>query len=294
MEKILKASNRKKSVMRNPAMIIIFAVFVLYALSICFVLFQGVAVSVMDGAYYGIEMLPYKKEHFKFANYVHAFRELVIPIGGNKQVTLLGMFFNSLLYAAGTSFLAVFFSSITAYLTAKYKFPGRNFLYYYAIVIMMIPAVGTGAASILFFDKLRVLDTYFMIFMFAGSFGQNYVILYATFKGVSWEYAEAAFIDGAGHFRVWLQVMLPQVLSPMFALFMVGFIGLWSDSETSLLYMRSKPTIASGLTRLSHLNSGNMSMLFAGFVISMIPLLALYIAFQETIMDIQIGGGLKG
>lgn len=283
----------KKNVMRNPAMVIIFVIFALYALSICFVIFQGIATSIMDGAYYGIEMIPYKKEHFNFRNYVEAFTNLVIPIGNNKNVTLVGMFINSILYAAGTSFLAVIFSSITAYLTAKYRFPGRNFIYYYAIVTMMIPVVGTGAASILFFKSLGVLDTYFMIFMFAGSFGQNYVILYATYKGVSWEYAEAAFIDGAGHFRVWVQVMMPQVLSPMFALFMVGFIGKWSDSETSLLYMRNLPTIASGLTRLSH-GEGDMSMLFAGFVISMIPLLALYIAFQETIMDIQIGGGLKG
>ena len=284
----------KKSIMRNPAMIVIFAVFVIYALSICFIIFQGIAVSIMDGAFYGIEMLPTKAEHFNFGNYVEAFTKLVIDIGGNKKVTLIGMFINSIIYAAGTAFLGVIFSSITAYLTAKYKFPGRNFIYYYAIVTMMIPVVGSGAASILFFDSLGVLDTYFMIFMFAGSFGQNYVILYATFKGVSWEYAEAAFIDGAGHFRVWIQVMIPQALSPMFALFMVGFIGLWSDSETSLLYMRNLPTIASGLTRLSHINSGNMSMLFAGFVMSMVPLLILYIAFQETIMDIQIGGGLKG
>ncbi|MBQ9734424.1 MAG: carbohydrate ABC transporter permease [Clostridia bacterium] len=283
-----------KKIMRNPAMIIIFVIFAIYALSICFILFQGIAVSIMDGAYYGIEMLPTKAEHFNFGNYVEAFTKLVIPIGNNQKVTLLGMFINSLLYAVGTSFLSVIFSSITAYLTAKYKFPGRNFIYYYAIVTMMIPVVGSGAASIMFFDKLGVLDTYFMIFMFAGSFGQNYVILYATFKGVSWEYAEAAFIDGAGHFRVWVQVMIPQALSPMFALFMVGFIGLWSDSETSLLYMRNLPTIASGLTRLSHTASGDMSMLFAGFVMSMIPLLILYIAFQETIMDIQIGGGLKG
>ena len=141
---------------------------------------------------------------------------------------------------------------------------------------------------------IGILDTNLMIPMFASSFGENFIILFATFKGLSWEYAEAAFIDGAGHFRVWWQVMIPQVLSPMFALFMVGFIGRWSDTDTALLFMRTHPTLASGLYEYSVRDDYNVPVLFSGFMLSMIPVLALYIAFQKTIMDIQIGGGLKG
>ena len=281
--------------MRNPAMVILFVVFALYAASILFVIFQGLAISFMDGEYYGKIMVPTKAEHFYPRNYINAFTDLVIEIGGGRGVGLVGMFINSLIYAGGTSILGVLFCSITAYVTAKYKFPGRNFIWMYSIVTMMLPVVGSGAASIRFFkDILHVKDTYFMIFMLAGSFGQNYVILFATFKGVSWEYAEAAFIDGASHFKVWYKVMLPQAISPMFALFLVGFIAKWSDAETTYMYMENQHTIASGLAYLAHMTSGDPPKMFAGFVISMIPLLALYIAFQETIMDIQIGGGLKG
>jgi ABC-type glycerol-3-phosphate transport system permease component len=58
--------------------------------------------------------------------------------------------------------------------------------------------------------------------------------------------------------------------------------------------MKTHPTIASGLYKLSHRNSYNVPVLSAGFMISMLPVLGLYVAFQKTIMDIQIGGGLKG
>lgn len=286
--KLMAKNSNKKSVMRSPAMIIMFVVFALYALSILFVIFQGLSVSLISSADYA-KGLRFTTNGFHFANYGEAFSKIVIE--GN---SLIGMTLNSLWYAGGASFFGILFPSITAYILSKYKFPGRNVLYVYAIVTMMLPIMGAAAASIKFYKNLGILDTNFMIPMFASSFGDTFVMLFATFKGISWEYAESAFIDGANHFTVWYKIMLPQASSTMVALFMVGFISRWSDSDTALLYMRTHPTIASGLYRYSIRGSYNVPTLFAGFMLSMLPVLALYIAFQETIMDIQIGGGLKG
>lgn len=277
----------KKNVMKNPAMIIMLAVFALYSFSILFVLFQGISFSLMtDGDYSDGLLLPSVPQ---LVNYVTAFDRVVV-----EKTNLIGMTLNSLWYAGGSAFFGVFFSSITAYVIAKYKFPGRSFLYGWAIVTMMLPIMGSSAAAIKFYKNIGILDTNFMIVMFASSFGQNFIMQYATFKGVSWDYAEAAFIDGAGHFRVWLEIMIPQAISTMVALFVIDFIARWSDSDTALLFMKTHPTIASGLYVYSHRNSYNKPVQFAGFMIGMIPVLALYIAFQKTIMDIQIGGGLKG
>lgn len=278
----------KKNIMRQPAMIIMFALFAVYSFSIIFVLFQGLSFSFMtSGDYSDGALIP--TSSFELKNYIEAFSRVVV-----EDTNLIGMTINSLWYAGGSSFFGVFFSSITAYILAKYKFPGRGFLYGYAIVTMMLPIMGSSAASIKFYKAIGILDTNFMIVMFASSFGQNFVMQYATFKGVSWEYAEAAFMDGASHFKVWINVMLPQATSTMVALFVVGFISRWSDSDTALLYMKTHPTLASGLYIFSHRNSYHKPIQFAGFMIGMIPVLTLYIAFQKTIMDIQIGGGLKG
>lgn len=292
--KMLEGGKLKRSVMRSPATILMFVLFFIYGASILFVVFQGLATSVIHSRYYGKIIIPTASEHFYFQNYADAFSKLAVSIGNNRKVNIIGMTVNSLWYAVGSSFFSILFSSITAYILSKYRFPGRNALYIYAVVTMMLPIMGSAASSVVFYRDLGILDTNFMILMFTSSFGDNFIMLYATFKGISWEYAEAAFIDGANHFKVWYQVMIPQAISPMFALFMVGFIARWSDSETALLYMQTHPTIASGLMELSHRESANMPLLFSGFMMSMIPVLALYIAFQNVIMDIQIGGGLKG
>jgi raffinose/stachyose/melibiose transport system permease protein/N-acetylglucosamine transport system permease protein len=278
----------KKSLMKNPAMIIMFIVFALYSFTIVFVIFQGISFSLMTpGEYSDGALVP--KTGLILANYVDAFSRVVV-----EKTNLLGMTLNSLWFAGGSSFFGILFSTITAYVIAKYKFPGRGFLYGWAIVTMMLPIMGSSAASIKFYKSIGILDTNFMIVMFASSYGQNFVIQYATYKGISWEYAEAAFIDGANHFKVWVEIMIPQAISTMVALFVVSFIGKWSDSDTALLFMKTHPTLASGLYVFSHRNSYHKPIQFAGFMIGMIPVLALYIGFQRTIMDIQIGGGLKG
>jgi raffinose/stachyose/melibiose transport system permease protein/N-acetylglucosamine transport system permease protein len=293
MEQVIKTpvkGKARKSVMRSPAMIAMSVIFWIYGLSILFVLVQGLGYSLMtDGQYSDGMIFPTKGLHL--INYVNAFSKLVDTESGTN---LLGMTLNSLWYAGGSSFFGILFSSITAYILSKYRFPGRNALYMYAVVTMMLPIMGSAAASIKFYHDIGILDTNFMIVMFASSFGDNFIMQFATFKGVSWEYAEAAFIDGASHFKVWYMVMIPQAMSTMVALFVVGFIGRWADSDTALLFMKTHPTIASGLYKLSHRNSYNVPVLFAGFMISMLPVLGLYVAFQKTIMDIQIGGGLKG
>ena len=170
----------KKSLMKNPAMIIMFIVFALYSFTIVFVIFQGISFSLMTpGEYSDGALVP--KTGLILTNYVDAFSRVVV-----EKTNLLGMTLNSLWFAGGSSFFGILFSTITAYVIAKYKFPGRGFLYGWAIVTMMLPIMGSSAASIKFYKSIGILDTNFMIVMFASSYGQNFVIQYATYKGISW------------------------------------------------------------------------------------------------------------
>lgn len=276
-----------KSVKNTPVMILMSIVFGLYAFSLLFVIFFGVDVSLMKPV--DVRKGLFFPSEFMFTNYITAWTELS-KIG----FSLVEMTINSLWYAGGASFFSILFSSMIAYVVAKYDYPGKKFVYTYAVVTMMIPIMGATASEIKLYKMLGIYDTQFLIFMFTSSFGQNFIILFATFKSLSWEYAEAAFIDGAGHFKVWLDIMLPQAISPMVALFMVGFIDRWGDSETALLYMKSHPSLASGMYIYGLRDSYNVPVYFAGFIMCMIPVLTLYLCFQKSIMDIQLDGGLKG
>lgn len=281
---------KKKSVMKSPIMMVMFLLFAIYAFTILFVFFFGIGTSLMTSREAVIgELFP--KAGLQFQNYIDAWTRIT-PLSSNTN--LLGMFLNSLWYAGGAAMLGVLYPSITSYIIAKYKFPGRNAIYIYAIITMMLPIMGSTASSIKFYRSIGVLDTNWMIFFLASSFGDNFLILYASFKGMAWEYAESAFIEGAGHFTVFTKIMLPQALPVMTALFITGFISRWSDTDTSLLFMRTHPTIASGLFEYSVRDAYNIPVLFAGFVMSAIPIIILFIIFRKTIMDIQLGGGLKG
>lgn len=75
--------------------------------------------------------------------------------------------------------------------------------------------------------------------------------MYGFFKNVSWTYAEAAFVDGGGHFTVFFRIMLPLAIGPIVTLFVVSAIGHWNDYMTMILYIPSYPTLASGAIRVS-------------------------------------------
>lgn len=278
---------KKRRVQNSPAMVTMCVLFGIYAVSILFVIFFGTSVSLMSPA--DVRKGFFLPSMLKFENYINAWSELS-KIG----FSLVDMTINSLWYAGGASFFSIVFSSMVAYIVAKYDYPGRKFVYTYAVVTMMIPILGSTASEIRLYKMLGIYDTQFLIFMFTSSFGQNFIILFATFKSLSWEYAEAAFIDGAGHFTVFYKVMLPQVISPMVALIMVGFIDRWGDSNTALLYMKNHPSLASGMYIYGLRDSYNIPVYFAGFIMCMVPVLTLFLVFQKSIMDIQLEGGLKG
>ena len=279
----------KKNVNRSPVMIAMFVIFLIYAISILIVIIWGVNISLMSRKDYNQgKLFP---TSLQFINYISSWTELQAI-----DMSMIEMTLNSLWYACGTSFFSVLFSCMTAYVIAKYNFFGRRFFYAYAVVTLMIPILGSSPSAIKFYDTLHIYDTQFLIFMFASAFGQNFIILFAVFKGVSWEYAESAFIDGANSFTVWYKIMLPQVVSPMVALFVVEFITLWGDGETALLFLPNHPSLASGLYIYKVINEKHLNTpaLFAGLMICTVPVLLLYLFFQKSIMDIQLGGGLKG
>ena len=135
-----------------------------------------------------------------------------------------------------------------------------------------------------------------LLISFASGVGFNFIVLYAFHQSLSWEYAEAAFIDGAGDFRVFIQVMVPQTMSVVLALAVVTCVTFWNDYMGPLLFLKSYPTLATGIYRYKALSvmNQNMPVYFAALIMSMIPVVALYIAFQNKMMDLSLGGGIKG
>lgn len=230
-------------------------------------------------------------ERIIFANYYNA---MAYSLNGN---TIVNMFFNSLIDLVGIVSLGLFFSCCTAYVLSKYNFRGREFLFNLALIIMIVPTIGSTAVVYKMWNVLHIYDTYFSVFFMASSgFGTGFLLLYATFKNVSWTYAEAAFIDGSSHFRVFFEIMLPQVMPTVISILIITSIGVWNDYYTPFMYLPTKPTIAVGLYEIQSnaVTKQEYTMFFALMLISVLPIAILFVIMQNTIMENVVSGGIKG
>ncbi len=270
--------------------IVVFTLFFLYAFSLFYAVMWAIGTSLksQEEFYENINGFP---QSWLFSNYWEAFRS--VSANGNN---MLIMFVNSLWYSCGGAALGVLFSSVTAYVVAKYKFPGRGFIYALALVTMMIPIVGSFPSQYKVYTVLGIIDSPLLIITKAAGFGFNFVVLFSFFKTLSWTYAEAGFIDGASHLRVFTQIMLPLALPVMGSLFLVATVGLWNEYMEPNLFLQSYPTLSSGLYvfQLEMTRGINYPLLFAGLIVSVIPVVVLFVAFQKTMMESMSVGGIKG
>lgn len=223
-------------------------------------------------------------------NYSKAF---TYKVGGHTAMP--EMIVNSLIYVIGTVVITVSISSITGYIVAKYKFALRNFITSLAIVTMVIPTIGSVTVTYRFMENLNLIDTFFGVFLLgAGGFGLNFLLFRNFFAAIPWEYAEAAYIDGAGDLRVYLTIMFPQAKPIVVSIAIMTFIGCWNDYYTPYLYLNSHPTVAYGLTAIQSKYEASMPYVFAAMTFTSGVVLLLYCFFSNTIMESMSAGGIKG
>lgn len=276
--------------------IIVFVLFTVYGASLVAPFLWLIMNSLKDGTEYAIDVVLAHTLSFPdkllFSNYVEAFKKIKYD-----DVTFLTMLGNSLIYVIPGNIITILTDAAAGYVVAKYRFRGRSLIYSLTIICMTIPIIGNLAASFRLRSALGLYDNLFasVIFLSFTSFGFYFLIMYSFFKPISWEYAEAVFIDGGGHYTVFFKIMLPMSTPLLVTIFIMRAIGSWNDYEGPLLYLPSYPGIATGLYMVSgELTRGAMSVYYAALVLAALPVLILYAIFSDKIMQNFTIGGLKG
>lgn len=269
---------------------IVLTVFVLYALTLVFPFVWSALNSMRVNKDFKRDPLDW----FNFARWT--LNNYNVALRG--EYNMISMFGNSLFLSVVCTCTATVISAMSAYVVAKYRFRGKNIIYGLSITIMLIPTSGSLAALYRFMVDSALIDHYIgIILLNSGGFGFNFFLLYGTFKGVSWSYAEAAKIDGASNFKVFLKIMLPQVKSALVAVGIITFIGQWNDYFTPYMFLRNHPTIAVGIYRLQksfETSGSNWPVVFAAMVLTTVPVIVIFAVFQKTIISNTVAGGLKG
>lgn len=267
---------------------IVFAVFLIYALTLIFpfiwVFYSSFKTNweLLTDVWGLPDINPLNTE-----NYVYIFQEYDFPY----------MFFNSILLTFTGATLNVLLSSMAAYVVAKYRFRGRNIIYIIALSVMLIPTTGSLASMYKFMSEIDLMETYpAVLLQYCGAFGINFLMLYSYFRSISWTYAEAAFVDGASNIKVFFTIMLPLAKGGLAAVFLLQAIGFWNDFFTPFMFLSTKPTIAVGLQNLSAQASaeGKYTQMFSAIVIATIPIIVVFCVFERTIIENMVAGGIKG
>ena len=297
MSIIKKMKTKENSILQNRSkqetiiFRIVFIIFCLYAALLVFPFAWLVVNSLKTSMEYQINNPFSLPSVWQFSNYKKTFELLVVNDTG-----FFGMVLNSIWYTVGTTTISIICCSATAYCIAKYNFMLKKLLYGTAIFVMIIPIVGALPAQYKLNNQLGITDSPLFLVTSTGGFGFNFIVLYGFFQSVSNSYGEAAKIDGAGHQVVFWKIIMPQAMAPVLSLAILSAIGAWNNYMTPLLYLPSYPTLASGLYEYESnmMRVANYPVYFAGILLSMLPILIIFIIFQKTIMQNVSAGGLKG
>ncbi len=236
-----------------------------------------------------------------FENYMIALSKFSIPVetaNGTRNVYLAEMLLNSLIYSVGCTIINTMVTCVVAYVTCKYTYKFSKVVYGIVIVTMILPIVGSLPSELEVSKALGLYDNFFGMFVMKANFlGMNYLIFYSAFKNLPWDYAEAAMVDGASHFKVMTKVMIPMVKPVIMIVALLAFIGYWNDYYVPMMFLPNHPTAAYGLYRYQFASDSSIStipMKLAGCMIVFMPIFVLFLVMKDKLIGNLTIGGLKG
>lgn len=216
----------------------------------------------------------------------------------NGGIGFFEMLFNSLWIALVYVIVSVISSVMLAYILARFRFPGKGFLYGLIVFARTIPILGTGAASFKLKYTLGMINNPALIWLgWAVAFDQTALILFATFKGISQTYSEAAKIDGANNVLILLKIILPQAMPSIIAVSVNLLLARWNDYSTAQITLSNYPNLAYGLYIFQTESAWSVNTkgtYFASVVMVSVPIVVLYALSQNMIIKNISIGGIKG
>ncbi len=206
---------------------------------------------------------------------------------------------NSFIVSITTMLGVVLVGSITAYVLARYRFPGHRALFLAVISFMMIPGILTLVPSFLWMKTLGLLNSYWVLIlpMMAGGQVMAIFLFKSFFDGLPQELFESARLDGASHFHQYWHIVLPLSKQVMAVVIIVNLLGTWNSFLWPFIVNSNSSyfTVAQGLYVMSQQGqvTANQSTMFAAYVLASLPLLVLFIYATKPFMAGVTSGAFK-
>ncbi|HEY3573960.1 MAG TPA: carbohydrate ABC transporter permease [Arthrobacter sp.] len=217
--------------------------------------------------------------------------EAIAEGGSGASINFWQYLWNSLLFSGITTAGAVFFSSMAAYAFARLRWKGRDGVFSLFLGTMLVPPIFTALPNFLLVKNLGLLNTmlgmvlpYLFMTPFAIFFMRQF------FLNLSREVEEAAMLDGAKHWRIFFQIVMPNAAAPIATLALLTFMGQWNEYFWPLLVGTSEEsrvlTVGLGVFKSqSPQGAPDWSGLMAATLVSATPVLILFAIFGKRIVN---------
>lgn len=210
-------------------------------------------------------------------------------------IPLLDYIKNTVIFAGGTVITSVFFDSLAGYAFARMRFKGKSVLFYFVLLTMMIPFQVFMIPLFIEVNLLGMLDTYAGLIIPRMTTAFGIFMMRSFFITLPDSLEEAARIDGLSEFNIFLKIMLPLSKPTLLSLGIFTLMNSWNDLLYPLILTSSSKmrTLPAGLALFTGHNISFYGPVMAGTVISMLPLLVVYIFAQKYFVQGTAMSGMK-
>ncbi|MBW8850194.1 MAG: carbohydrate ABC transporter permease [Xanthomonadales bacterium] len=213
-----------------------------------------------------------------------------------QRIGMGGYFLNSVLVSSAITLLSLLINAMAGYAFAKLRFAGRERLFKLLLAALVIPSQVAMLPLFLMLKEMGLVNSYAGVVIpgLASIFGIFLVRQYA--RSIPDELMEAARIDGAGEWRIFFRIVLPMLKPVLVTLAIFTFMGSWNDFMWPLIVLTdaSKQTLPVALASLSREHIQDVEMMMAGAVLTVTPVLLLFLALQRYYIQGLLLGSVKG
>lgn len=232
---------------------------------------------------YPIQWIP---QAFHFENYAEVWTSIPFPL----------YYFNSLKVSVLVTLGQLITCSLAGYAFARLDFPGKNRLFIMYFAAFMIPYQVIMIPQYFVIKKLGLVDSHWALILLEIFSPYGVFLMRQFLSGISKELSEAARIDGCNEFGIFARIILPLAKPALATLGIFAFSWVWNDFQAPLIYLTSDSlkTLPLGLASLNGEFTSQTQLVMAGTVLSLIPVVTVFLFFQRYFISGITAGSVKG
>jgi multiple sugar transport system permease protein len=205
-------------------------------------------------------------------------------------------YWNTIKVAVATTFISCTVSALAAYGFSKVQFKASKWLFFIVLTTYMVPGQAVLVPQFILYRSIGLFDSHLGLIIIGSFSVLGTFMLRQFFMGIHQDFIESAKIDGAGHARIFFSIALP-LMKPAIATYAIlRFIWTWNDYQNALIFIRSDKlfTLQLGIQQFTSMSGEFYSLIMAGTVSAILPLLIIFIIGQKNVIAGIAVGGVKG